>query len=226
MKHNRKRREAERRRRDAEERGRRRREEEVKHSLPVDYAAIRPCGSYDPPAFINRGYYLDFPFTCVSCGSEEVWTAAQQKWWFEVARGSVYSGASRCRSCRREVREYRGKADPLHQLHRWMLAIRDAIGPSLLADGWRPVVGAEETHPDVLSYERRDEVLRFRWYGGAIDDCCLVFERREPGDHRFRGLSRPIFRSRPQELSPAELRRRLDAFIAEVRSELGPEADP
>lgn len=219
MNHNRKRREVERKRREAEERERR--GEAIKSALPVDRDAIGPCGSYDPPAFITRGFYLDTPFICVSCGSEGVWTAERQKWWYEVARGSVYSTASRCRSCRREAREHRGKADPLHQLHHWILAIRDALGPPLLADGWRPVVGEGEKRPDVLSYERLGEVLRFRWGFGTVEGCSLVLERREPGDHRFRGRSRPLFRWHPRELSPPELRRRLDAFIADARVELG-----
>ncbi|WP_337173599.1 zinc-ribbon domain containing protein [Paludisphaera sp.] len=219
MNHNRKRREAERKRREAEDRERR--GVSIEGAAPVDPSAIGPCNSYGPPAFIPRGYYVDIPFTCAACGSEEVWTAERQKWWYEVARGSVFSRASRCRSCRREEREHRGKADPLHQRHHWMLAIREALGPPLLADGWRPVVGEGEKRPDVLSYERRGEVLRFRWGFGTVEGCFLVIERREPGDHRFRGRSRPIYRRRPQEFSPPELRRRLDTFIVDARVELG-----
>ena len=47
-------------------------------------------------------YYLDMPFTCVDCGSEEVWTAKQQKWWYEIAKGNISSTAIRCRSCRKK----------------------------------------------------------------------------------------------------------------------------
>ena len=46
-------------------------------------------------------YYLDRAFTCRDCGTEEVWTAKQQKWWYEVVHGSINSHAIRCRACRR-----------------------------------------------------------------------------------------------------------------------------
>lgn len=48
--------------------------------------------------------YRDVDFTCVDCGSPEVWTARQQQWWYEVAKGSVYATAIRCRECRRQKR--------------------------------------------------------------------------------------------------------------------------
>lgn len=46
-------------------------------------------------------YYVDREFTCRDCGSHEVWTAKQQKWWYEVALGNINSTAVRCRPCRR-----------------------------------------------------------------------------------------------------------------------------
>jgi hypothetical protein len=41
----------------------------------------------DRPGFLIRGYYRDESFTCRDCGVVEVWTATQQKWWYEVAKG-------------------------------------------------------------------------------------------------------------------------------------------
>lgn len=55
-------------------------------------------------------YYVDRAFTCRDCGAEEVWTAKQQKWWHEVAQGSVYSQAVRCRACRQARRALRDAA--------------------------------------------------------------------------------------------------------------------
>lgn len=52
-------------------------------------------------------YYVDQPFACVDCGRDEVWTATQQKWYYEFAKGSLYGRAVRCRACRRRVREQR-----------------------------------------------------------------------------------------------------------------------
>ncbi len=45
--------------------------------------------------------YLDRMFTCRDCGEQQVWTAKQQKWWYEVAGGSIDSMAVRCLPCRR-----------------------------------------------------------------------------------------------------------------------------
>lgn len=50
-------------------------------------------------------YYEDRGFTCRDCGSAQVWTAAQQQWWYEVAKGSIDSVAIRCRDCRHAERE-------------------------------------------------------------------------------------------------------------------------
>jgi hypothetical protein len=46
-------------------------------------------------------FYVDKPFFCRDCGKAEVWTAEQQKWWYEVAKGHLDSTAVRCRKCRK-----------------------------------------------------------------------------------------------------------------------------
>jgi hypothetical protein len=63
--------------------------------IPANLSEQAPNNSYDPPQF-----YEDREFSCVDCGEREVWTAEQQKWWFETAKGPIYSGAIRCRDCR------------------------------------------------------------------------------------------------------------------------------
>ena len=78
--------------------------------LPVNHDLLAPYNSYGPPEFIVRGYYLDQPFSCANCDSEGIWTSAQQKWWYEVAKGSVYSIARLCRMCRRKERERRTRS--------------------------------------------------------------------------------------------------------------------
>ena len=55
-------------------------------------------------------FYLDQAYTCRDCGAQEVWTAKQQKWWHEVAQGSAYSQAVRCRACRQARRALRDDA--------------------------------------------------------------------------------------------------------------------
>ena len=62
----------------------------------ADLSKQAPNNSYGPPT-----EYRDTEFTCVDCGSEEVWTAKQQQWWYEVAKGPINAGAIRCRECRR-----------------------------------------------------------------------------------------------------------------------------
>jgi hypothetical protein len=80
----------------------------------VNEEALAPYNSYGTPLFVKRGYYEDVPFTCSGCGSREIWRAAQQKWWYEVAKGYVYSGAKLCRACRRREQSRRDEARRTH----------------------------------------------------------------------------------------------------------------
>lgn len=77
---------------------------------PVDFSALSTKGITMFPAEIRRGYYEDKPFTCVDCKAPQVWTATQQKWWFEVAKGYTYSYAQRCRPCRAAARAKKAAA--------------------------------------------------------------------------------------------------------------------
>ena len=62
----------------------------------VNAFLLAPHGSYDVPHFVKVGYYHDKPFTCRDCDKAEIWTATQQKWWFEIAKGDVFTQAQRC----------------------------------------------------------------------------------------------------------------------------------
>lgn len=68
---------------------------------------LAPDKSYGVPVFVTRGCYVDVSFRCVDCGAEGVWTAERQKWWYEVAKGGVWTCANRCRECRANKREQR-----------------------------------------------------------------------------------------------------------------------
>ena len=68
-------------------------------AIAADLEKQAPNNSYSPPLF-----YIDRPFRCVDCGKEEVWTASQQKWYYEVAKGPIYAHAVRCRPCRQKHR--------------------------------------------------------------------------------------------------------------------------
>ena len=80
----------------------------------VNATLLRPDNSYGFPDYVERGYYLDKPFTCKDCGKQEVWAATQQKWWYETAKGGVWTMATRCRLCRRRERERRNEARRVH----------------------------------------------------------------------------------------------------------------
>jgi hypothetical protein len=82
--------------------------------IPVNEELLAPNNSYGAPDFVRRGYYIDRAFRCVDCGKEEVWTGTQQKWWYEVAKGFVYSSANRCRTCRRKRREESAVSRQIH----------------------------------------------------------------------------------------------------------------
>ncbi len=59
---------------------------------------VSPYGS-------TKKFYVDVHFKCKDCGVEEVWTGEQQKWFYEVAKGSLYATAVRCRDCRNSLDE-------------------------------------------------------------------------------------------------------------------------
>ena len=76
----------------------------------VNASNLRRTNSYGTPDFVTRGYYVDFPFKCKDCGKSEVWSPTQQRWWYEIAKGDVWTVASRCRPCRQRERARRNTA--------------------------------------------------------------------------------------------------------------------
>jgi hypothetical protein len=83
-------------------------------AVAVNEALLAPYNSYGAPDYVTRGYYIDIPFYCANCGKEQIWKAAQQKWWYEVAKGYVYSTAKLCRNCRRNEQMRKAKARQTH----------------------------------------------------------------------------------------------------------------
>ena len=80
----------------------------------VNSARLGRNSSYGIPGFVQRGYYVDMPFRCKDCGVNEVWTDTQQKWWYEIAHGDLWTVAVRCRACRRTERARKSKARGIH----------------------------------------------------------------------------------------------------------------
>lgn len=98
-------------------------------AVPADLSQQVPNNSWSPPP----AFYVDVLFECVDCGSEETWTGEQQKWYYEVAKGSLYATAVRCDVCRRKRSEQKGRGDPrpIKHVGSLMKRIRVAIEPSL-----------------------------------------------------------------------------------------------
>ena len=46
-------------------------------------------------------FYIDRPFRCRDCGKEEIWRAADQKWYYEEAKAHTDAKAVRCHACRK-----------------------------------------------------------------------------------------------------------------------------
>ena len=86
----------------------------LKIYVGVNAENLAPTGSYSTPDFVERGFYVDKPFVCKACGKQEVWSAGQQKWWYETAKGDVWTTATRCLACRRKERERRNDARRVH----------------------------------------------------------------------------------------------------------------
>jgi hypothetical protein len=115
------------------------REAEQAEAPPVEpRAVIVADASQQAPnnSHSGRSYYQDQPFVCVDCGKAEVWTARQQKWWYEVAKGSIYSTAKRCRACRKRRRESPLAPEKPMRLADLIKTVRNKIEPALDAAGF------------------------------------------------------------------------------------------
>lgn len=99
--------------------------------IVADASQQAPNNSYS-----GRPFYQDQPFVCVGCGKQEVWTARQQQWWYEVAKGSIYSTAKRYRACRKRWRESPPAAKNPIGVGQMIKRVRDEIEPTLLAAGF------------------------------------------------------------------------------------------
>ncbi len=82
-------------------------------ALPAALELQNPKGAYLPPLF-----YRDIDFNCEDCGRNEMWSATQQRWYYEIAKGPVQATAKRCRTCRKKHREETLRQRDLLRLHR------------------------------------------------------------------------------------------------------------
>jgi hypothetical protein len=89
----------------------RRKLERIKY-VRVDFTRLNTGNSYGPcrQRWYMEGFYADQPFFCKDCGRMEIWTAEQQRWWYEEMGGPVETTAVRCRACRIRERERKAEA--------------------------------------------------------------------------------------------------------------------
>lgn len=59
-------------------------------------------------------FYVDKVVVCRQCGTEEVWPADRQKWWYEVAKGNINTDAVLCRACRDIEKQRKAEARRIH----------------------------------------------------------------------------------------------------------------
>jgi hypothetical protein len=90
------------------------RKEILAGSAPCKSVSLAPSNSVGVPEFVQRGFYLDVLFRCAFCQKQEVWRATQQKWWYEVAKGSIESKAKLCNPCRKIEQVRRTDARRVH----------------------------------------------------------------------------------------------------------------
>ncbi len=83
-------------------------------AVAADTSQQLPINTYGSP----KTFYVDVAFKCSDCGSDEVWTAKQQKWFYEIAKGSLHATAVRCRDCRNRLKD-------LKELQRQQMQVAD-----------------------------------------------------------------------------------------------------
>lgn len=93
-------------------------------------------------------FYVDTIFTCRDCGEEQVWTAKQQKWWYEERLGPIDSTAVRCLPCRRARRTQR--AQP---------------GANLLGERRDRLRALGTREPDAAARAEVEAALADKWWG-------------------------------------------------------------
>ena len=70
-------------------------------AVPADHSKLDHINTYG----LLPEFYIDRPFQCRDCGKEEIWRAADQKCYYEEAKGHIDATAVRCHDCRKARKE-------------------------------------------------------------------------------------------------------------------------
>lgn len=72
----------------------------------IDYStAIRANAAAQDFSVCPRNWYIDARFRCAECGADFLWSAQEQRTWFETYRFWVDSHPRLCRDCRAKRRD-------------------------------------------------------------------------------------------------------------------------
>jgi hypothetical protein len=66
--------------------------------IPKNALAANP-EAQNHSGYSAKFYYRDMHYTCAGCGRPGVWTAQQQKKYFEVQKGNIYNEPKWCHKC-------------------------------------------------------------------------------------------------------------------------------
>ncbi len=83
--------------------------------VPKNALAAEPDAQNHQGGYSVKFYYQDIPYKCAGCGRPGVWTAQQQKRYFEKQKGNIYNEPKWCYEChsmrmRKKVTEHAGSA--------------------------------------------------------------------------------------------------------------------
>ena len=123
-----------------------------------------PNNSWGAPVL----FYVDKPFTCIDCRKSEIWSAQQQQWYYEVAKGSLYATAVRCRECRKvHARTHSGHGDPNPIKHEGTLMkrVQAGIAAAIAETGFEFVSKSQLPTRGAIALDyARDDLVLTCWY--------------------------------------------------------------
>lgn len=127
------------------------RQPQIEWAHPLDWepADRLVLGLYNNTYSPLPAFYAARQFTCRDCGAEEVWTAKQQKWWYETMHGHIDSRAVRCLTCRRARRERLRTAAP---------------GANLLLEQTDRLRALGEEKPSAQAKSEVEAALQSKWW--------------------------------------------------------------
>jgi hypothetical protein len=77
--------------------------------IPKDVLPSDPDSQKHGGGYSAKFFYKDIHYTCEGCGKKEVWTAQQQKKYFEIQKGNIYNEPKWCYDCHSKRMENKNK---------------------------------------------------------------------------------------------------------------------